>query len=401
MAALSIVTISQLNFYVKSLMDDDEVLNHIFLSGEISNLIDHYRSGHIYLSLKDDKAVIKCVMFAGNALRLRFKPENGMKIIASGRVSVYEATGQYQFYIEQMQPDGIGDLTVAYEQIKAKLESEGLFDSSKKQPLPQLPKNIGVITSSTGAARRDIEQILARRCPLTNVLLYPATVQGDKAVPELINAMNYFNNNNNVDVIIIGRGGGSIEDLWAFNDESLARTVANSHIPVISGVGHETDFTICDFAADMRAPTPSAAAELAVPDMLKLFDDLNNISFTLGYLIKNKISSEQNRIKALSTSRVLSSDLGFIQNLGITIDNMSNRLGNSFQHQLHEHQLALSALSAKLNVLSPLNILSRGYAIPMIKDKPVKTIYDVSVGDNLEITLSKGKLDCVINQIKE
>ena len=251
----SILTVSQLNFYTKSLLDGDPVTSQVIVQGEISNLTTHYRSGHIYLSLKDEKAVIKGVMFASSASRLKFEPEEGMSVIAMGRVSLYEATGQYQLYIEQMQPDGIGDLTLAFNQLKAKLEKMGLFSEELKKELPAYPTNIGVITSDTGAVRRDIETVLARRYPIATMILYPASVQGDTAVTELINGIKYFNQKCSVDVIIIGRGGGSIEDLWCFNNEQLAYEIFKSEIPIISAVGHATDITICDFVADKSAPT--------------------------------------------------------------------------------------------------------------------------------------------------
>ncbi|MCH5303946.1 MAG: exodeoxyribonuclease VII large subunit, partial [Ruminococcus sp.] len=265
-----IITVSQLNYYVKSLLDNDPHLTNVFLTGEISNLTDHYRSGHIYFSLKDKNAVVRAVMFAGNARNLKFKPEEGMKVIVLCRVSLYEATGGYQIYVEDMQPDGIGALTLAFEQLKKKLEEKGIFSAENKKPIPKFPKTVGVITSPTGAAVQDIRNILTRRFPSVDIVLCPVLVQGTGAPAQLINAVNLFNEYDLADVIIIGRGGGSIEDLWAFNDENLAYSIYASNIPVISAVGHETDFTICDFVSDLRAPTPSAAAELAVPDREEL-----------------------------------------------------------------------------------------------------------------------------------
>ena len=270
--APSIISVSQLNYYIKSLLEADDKLRYVFVTGEISNLTDHYSSGHIYLSLKDDKAVIKAVMFSFSAKNLKFRPQNGMKIIARGRVSLYEPSGQYQLYIEDMQPDGIGSLTIAFEQLKKKLEAEGLFDPKHKKPLPQFPKVITIITSPTGAALQDIRNVLGRRWPYSQVQIIPVLVQGDGAASMLTRAVTEADACGDSDVIIIGRGGGSIEDLWAFNDESLARAIFACRVPVISAVGHETDFTICDFVADMRAPTPSAAAELATPDRYQQYD---------------------------------------------------------------------------------------------------------------------------------
>ena len=275
------VTVSQLNTYIRSRMEEDPTLQSLFVVGEISNFTDHYRSGHLYLSLKDEKSVIRAVMFAQYARRLRFRPEDGMKVIARGRVGVYEANGQYQLYIEDMQPDGLGALNLAFEQLKQKLEKEGLFARERKKPLPKYPERIGVITSPTGAAVQDITTILARRFPLAEIVFCPVLVQGEGAAPQIVKALEEMNRRQAADVIILGRGGGSLEDLWAFNEESVARAVAASEIPVISAVGHETDFTICDFAADCRAATPSAAAELAVPDQLALKASLLSVEGSL------------------------------------------------------------------------------------------------------------------------
>ena len=265
-----VLSVSQLNRYIKMNFDADENLANIFISGEISNFTNHYRTGHLYFTLKDDSSAVRAVMFNSSAKRLKFMPEDGMKVIARGRVSVYEASGQYQLYVDDMQPDGVGALNLAYEQLKEKLQKEGLFSELHKKPLPPYPEKVGVITSPTGAAVRDIINVLGRRFSYAEIVFCPVLVQGDGAHLQLTDAVNLFNSERAADVIIIGRGGGSIEDLWEFNDEGLARAVYNSEIPVISAVGHETDFTICDFVADMRAPTPSAAAELAVPDANEL-----------------------------------------------------------------------------------------------------------------------------------
>ena len=258
-----VVTVSQLNAYVKSIMDSDYNLSDILVSGEISDFTNHYRTGHYYMTLKDEKACIQAVMFKGSNIRLKFMPENGMRVIARGRVSVFERDGKYQLYIDDMQPDGIGSLSIAFEQLKAKLEKEGLFDKSKKPRIPVCPMRVGVVTSPTGAAVRDIVNVLGRRFPLAQIVFCPVQVQGENAAPQIADAIKRFNKGKYADVLIVGRGGGSVEDLWAFNEEIVARAVAGSEIPIISAVGHETDFTICDFAASLRAPTPSAAAELA------------------------------------------------------------------------------------------------------------------------------------------
>ena len=267
--SMNVLSVSQITGYLKSLLEGDPNLNPVFISGEISNFTDHYRSGHLYFSLKDEKAVLKAVMFSSSARRLRFRPSDGMKVLCRGRISLYEASGQYQLYVDDMQPDGLGTLNLAYEQLKTRLEKEGLFDAARKRPIPRYPRRVGVITSPTGAAVRDICQILGRRWPMAEIVFCPVLVQGEEAAPQLVEALARMNRVDGVDTIIIGRGGGSLEDLWAFNEESVARAVAASKIPVISAVGHETDFTICDFVADLRAPTPSAAAELAVPDQME------------------------------------------------------------------------------------------------------------------------------------
>lgn len=400
MSNSGIITVSQLNYYVKSLIESDSVLSAVFLSGEISNLTDHYRSGHIYLSLKDEKSTIKCVMFAGHASKLKFALQNGMKVIAAGRVSIYEATGQYQFYVEQIQPDGIGAFTVAYEALKRKLEAEGLFDQKRKKQIPKYPETVGVITSPTGAVRRDIENVLKRRYPVAQIQLYPATVQGDNAPKELVAAINYFNQNP-VDVLIIGRGGGSIEDLWAFNDEKLARSIAESEIPIISAVGHETDFTICDFAADLRAPTPSAAAELATPDMEEMISTLKNIQFTLQFLMKNQLEAQRKRVKLLTQHRTLSSPRGLIEEKRLELDQLTDTITSNFKAVFSAKRQCFSELAAKLQVLSPLSSLSRGYAIVLKENKPVNTIKKIKAQDELKLILSDGELTCTVNDIKE
>lgn len=395
-----IITVSQLNFYVKSLLDENQILSQVFLSGEISNLTNHYRSGHIYLSLKDDKASIKSVMFAGNASRLKFKPTDGMKVIARGRVSLYEAYGQYQFYIDEMQPDGAGALAVAYEQLKAKLEAEGLFNAEFKKPLPDMPARIGVITSSTGAARRDIENVLKRRFPIAEILLFPATVQGDNAPKELIEAVNYFNKNNCADVIILGRGGGSIEDLWAFNDENLARTVFKSKIPIISAVGHETDYTICDFVSDKRAPTPSAAAEIAVPDISTILEKIENLRYTLTYFCKKQIEEQKGKLNLLAGSKALSSSSEYFNNFFIQLDDLTNSLNASANNIISAKTNKLDALSLQLNALSPLNVMLRGYSIALNKKKVISSVKNINVNDEIEVKVSDGLLNCKVLDVR-
>ncbi len=399
MAVSSVITVSQLNFYIKSLLDESPALREIYITGEISNLTDHYRSGHIYLSLKDDKALVRAVMFAGNARHLRFKPEEGMKVIARGRVSVYEATGQYQLYIEDMQPDGIGALNLAYEQLKRKLSAEGLFSEDIKKPIPAYPKRIGVITSPTGAAVQDILNILGRRYPIAEVVFCPVLVQGENASAQLIDAIERFNKANAADVIIIGRGGGSIEDLWAFNDEKLARTIAKSDIPVISAVGHETDFTICDFVADLRAPTPSAAAELATPNMTELLSYFKSVKDSLPAIMQRRIDFEKQELDNLASSKVLLSPKEFINIRKNEFDMLSADMIKAFKAILSENQRDFVALSAKLDALSPLSVLSRGYSIVQNKNKVIKSAKELNIGQNIMVKLSDGKAECEVKAI--
>lgn len=390
--APKVLSISQLNFYIKSLVENDPKLNIVFVTGEISNLTDHYRSGHIYLSLKDEKSLIRAVMFAGNARNLRFKPMDGMKVICRGRVAVYEPNGQYQLYIEDMQPDGIGALTLAYEQLKNKLAEQGLFDRSHKKPLPKFPETVGVITSPTGAAVQDIRNILYRRFPCVNVVMCPVLVQGDNAPPQLVRAVKTLDENNLCDVIIIGRGGGSIEDLWAFNNEELAYAIYNCKTPVISAVGHETDFTICDFVSDMRAPTPSAAAELAVPDKDELMSYYNSqlqylrsvidVKFRMG---KNLVTDHQRRISLVSPQS--------------KITDYTNKLlnySNSLQKNMSEHYTQKSNLitniSSKLESLNPVSVLARGYSIAEKDGKVISSKAQLKKNDEFTLEFSDGKI---------
>lgn len=387
-----ILTVSQLNFYVKSILDSDQRLNYVFLCGEISNLTDHYRSGHIYLSLKDNKSVIRAVMFAGNARNLKFKPMEGMKVICRGRVTLYEATGQYQYYIEDMQPDGIGALYQAYEQLKEKLQSKGLFDESHKKPIPYCPKTIGVITSPTGAAVQDIKNILTRRFPSVNIVLCPVLVQGDNAVPQLIDAVNKLNEYDLCDTIIIGRGGGSIEDLWAFNDENLAYAIYNSHIPVISAVGHETDFTICDVVSDLRAPTPSAGAELAVPDRNEILQNLDAQRQYLSSLMDKKLIENNNVVSEMTTKLLSLSPDDKIAKLYNDLDFISQKYENNSNRIFQNTANKIELLATKLESLNPVSILKRGYSVVTNNDKTVTSVKDVKNGDTLAINVTDGKI---------
>lgn len=392
-----VLSVSQLNFYIKSLVESDPKLNIVFLSGEISNLTDHYRSGHIYLSLKDEKSVIRAVMFSGNARNLRFKPDDGMKIICRGRVAVYEPTGQYQLYIEDMQPDGVGALTLAYEQLKKKLSEKGYFDPSHKKPLPKFPETIGVITSPTGAAVQDIRNILYRRYPCVNVIMCPVLVQGDSAPEQLTRAVKTLDEHNACDLIIIGRGGGSIEDLWAFNSEELANAIYGCKIPVISAVGHETDFTICDFVADMRAPTPSAAAELAVPDKNELTAYYNSQLQYISSLTDSKIRQNSNYIIDLQRRISLMSPqlkLGEYKN---SLAGIFNRAQRAVDETIGERSTSLMKLSSKLDGLNPVSVLARGYSIAEKDGNAVVSVSQLNEGDKFTLSFSDGKINATVN----
>lgn len=388
-----IISVSQLNYYVKSLLDNDPHLSSVFLTGEISNLTDHYKSGHIYFSLKDKNSVVRAVMFAGNVRNLKFKPEEGMKVIALCRVSLYEPTGNYQIYVEDMQPDGIGALTLAFEQLKKKLEEKGIFSDEHKKPIPRFPRTVGVITSPTGAAVQDIRNILTRRFPSVDIVLCPVLVQGAQAPAQLINAVNLFNEYDLADVIIIGRGGGSIEDLWAFNDENLAYAIYASNIPVISAVGHETDFTICDFVSDLRAPTPSAAAELAVPDKKELIAYYNSQRQYISSIIDSKIS----KLKAsLSEKKTLLSENSPEKKLietGKNLDGLSKRFEVSVNRAYLEKSELIKSIGAKLEALNPVSVLRRGYGIAEKDGKIINSIKELKPDDILKLTLKDGTVN--------
>ena len=358
-----VLSVSQLNRYLKSVLEGDPRLQIVLLAGEISNFTDHYSSGHLYFSLKDARSVIRAVMFAGNARRLRFRPENGMKVLCRGRVSLYEPSGQYQLYVEDMQPDGVGALALAFEQLKKRLEAQGLFAPAHKKPLPRFPKTVGVITSPTGAAVQDIRNILYRRYPCADMLFYPVQVQGESAAPQLAEALRRLDRSGLCDVIIIGRGGGSAEDLWAFNDEDLAREIFGCRTPVISAVGHETDFTICDFVADMRAPTPSAAAELAVPDTGELKAYYRSQAQYLANLADNRLRKNHNRLlllrQRMSAAGPEARSQRMMQHYRLT----SERLAAGMARKAEQEGSRLRRSAAKLESLNPLSVLSRGYTL--------------------------------------
>lgn len=389
----SAVSVSELNTFIKMLLESAPTLNDVYVKGEISNFKNHISSGHFYFSLKDKDSQIKAVMFRSSASKMKFVPENGMMVVAHGRVASYVRDGQYQLYADSMEPDGVGALYVAFEQLKQRLAAQGVFAPEKKKPLPKIPKTIGVITSPTGAAVRDIINIATRRFPFAKIVVYPALVQGENAASSLISGIRYFNDTGSADVIIIGRGGGSIEDLWAFNDENLAKTVCASEIPVISAVGHETDFTICDFAADLRAPTPSAAAELAVPDTAELKHKINNIISRESAVLLQMLSAKRETLARYEKSRYLSSPGHMIDDRRMALVLSSERLMTSAAHVNEIKKHALSALSGKLEALSPLAVLSRGYGVVSSEEgKVIKEIDDVSVGDKITVKVRDGEI---------
>lgn len=394
--APSVITVSQLNFYIKSLLDSDNNLRYVFVTGEISNLSDHYASGHIYLSLKDEKSVVKAVMFSYSARNLKFRLQNGMKIIARGRVTLYEPTGQYQLYIEDIQPDGIGSLAIAYEQLKARLEAEGLFDKKYKKQIPQYPRVISVITSPTGAALQDIKNIIFRRWPYAEIEVTPVLVQGDTAASMLTEAVKSVDGEGRADVIIIGRGGGSIEDLWAFNSEELARAIFKASIPVISAVGHETDFTICDFVADLRAPTPSAAAELATPDRLSELDLLSKqrqylIALSERILAKNESLLDESR----EVLEKCDPRIGFSDKLREFSDFVS-RLSLIGDRMINDKTSELSELKIRLFSLDPLEVIRRGYSVVSKDNATIYSKEELNYGDNIKITFADGSLSAKV-----
>ena len=393
---MKVISISQLNRYVKSLLEQDRNIASVYIGGEISNFTNHYKSGHLYMSLKDENALVRAVMFRGAASKLTFTPENGMKVIVKARVSLYEKDGSYQLYIDAMQPDGVGALQIAYEQLKKKLEAEGLFDEAHKRPLARYPRTVGVITSPTGAAVRDILNVLGRRYPLAKVLFAPVLVQGDGAPPQIVDALARVNAIEDVDVIIVGRGGGSLEELWAFNDERVARAVYESRVPVISAVGHETDFTICDFVADLRAPTPSAAAELAVPDTQGLLQKLQADAVRREQLLQSALQRETHRLKMMCEKRCLCSPLFYVEERQMRLDMLTQALANATGNAVHREAQRLAADAAKLDALSPLKVLGRGYAIPYKNGEVLTSVQGAQAGDRLTIRLCDGELACTV-----
>ena len=392
------LTVSELNGYIKRLIDGDRILNAVTVRGEISNFVNH-RSGHLYFSLKDAESQLNVVMFRSSAVKLRFAPENGMKVTIHGSVTVYQRDGSYQLYANSIQPDGVGALYLAYEQMKEKLYKEGLFDEIHKKPIPAFPERIGVITSPTGAAVRDIINVTGRRFPLAKIYLYPSLVQGEGAEPNLIRAVDYFDRSGLCDVIIIGRGGGSIEDLWAFNSEALARRIFECKTPVISAVGHETDFTICDFVSDVRAPTPSAAAEIAVPDIREIVMGIVDLSERLSVALVKTVERKRERLELIRSSEVIKNPISIVGDKREELDLHRRDLVRNMEIALKDKKHALAIDSEKLNALSPLSVLSRGYSIAQTSEGLIKSVDDAKVGDSVRLFVSDGELGLTVENI--
>lgn len=412
------ITVTQLNKYIKNLLETDINLSQVSIKGEISNFKLH-SSGHCYMTIKDEASSIRAVMFKTYVSGIKFTPENGMKIIATGKISLYERDGQYQLYIYSMQPDGLGDLHVEYEKLKAKLLSEGLFDQEHKKPIPKTPSTVGVITSPTGAAIRDIINVATRRFPLAEILVCPVLVQGENSAKQIANAIEYMNRENLADVLIVGRGGGSIEDLWSFNEEIVAYAIYNSNIPVISAVGHETDFTISDFVADLRAPTPSAAAELAVPSALEIKANILTYQNRMITITKQIIDLKRSIVAGFS----LKSPVDYINQNRLRIDNTMQKITNFINGSLvfnrnktdiNEQKLktladniftektkAFSVNVAKLDALSPLKVMTRGYSVAQGPKGIIKSVNDANTGDEIKLKVADGTLDCAVKNINK
>ena len=394
-----ILTVSEINRYIKDILSNNIILGNVLIRGEISNYKYHY-SGHMYFTLKDETSSMKCVMFKGSCMSLKFDPHDGMKVIVQGRISVYERDGSYQLYADEMQPDGVGALHLAFEQLKARLEKEGLFDEELKKPIPFLPKAVGVITSPTGAAVRDILNVLGRRFYNIKVIIYPVQVQGEGAAGQIVRGIKAFNELENVDVIIVGRGGGSIEELWAFNEEIVARGIVFSNIPIISAVGHETDFTIADFVADLRAPTPSAAAELAVPSRIDIQATIRSLVNRTSYALQNILTHKRSRLENVASSSTLRQPLDKIYQYRLRLDIIEKGMTKEMRHQFKNKRLNFGQSISKLSALCPLNILKRGYCVSKdLKDKTIKSVRQIKVGDKIRIQYYDGAAECSIDNL--
>ena len=396
-----ILEVSQINAFIKQMFDNEPVLQSLCVRGEISNY-KIYPSGHHYFTLKDSNAALRCVLFRGNASTLRFRPENGMRVLALGRISVFPRDGAYQLYCSTLSPDGVGDLHVAFEQLKEKLRLEGLFDLSSKKPLPEYPHTIAIITSGAGAAVHDMLRILRARYPLCKAVILPVRVQGPEAPPEICGAIRYVNRHQLADLIITGRGGGSIEDLWAFNDERVAREIYRSDIPVISAVGHEPDVTISDFVADLRAATPSNAAELATPDQADLRVKLRAFENALLQSIQRRTKLNRQQLDALAASRVLQSPMAYVQDRRLLLDYLSKSLSSSMNNRVSKARQHYAALSSSLDAMSPLKVLGRGYSMAVGGDgRIVSSVRQLQPGTEITLRLTDGYAGARVESVKE
>lgn len=396
---MNTLKVSQVNTYIKALIDASEPLRSIYVEGEISNFKHHQPSGHMYFTLKDDKSQLKAVIFASSAYRLRFRPENGMSVICRGRITVYEKSGEYQLYAEYMQPVGLGALNLAFEQLKEKLFKEGVCDPSLKKPLPAYPQKIGVVTSGIGAAVQDIKNITARRYPIAELVIVPTAVQGDKAAPDIVSSIQLLDSRGDIDVIIVGRGGGSIEDLWAFNTEEVARAVIACKTPVVSAVGHESDFTICDFVADLRAPTPSAAAELVCPDINVQLNRIRSLQYTAELYIKSFIDENSQRLSEICDFSPLADGDALVKPFSDRLSELENKLNMFFTQKSEVEFHKFSALAGKLNALSPLAVLERGFAVAKQNGNVISSVADADTKKKLTVALSDGELMCDISEV--
>lgn len=396
-----VLSITQINEYIRGKMDEDGLLLQLAVRGEISNY-KMYPSGHHYFTLKDENAALKCVMFKTSAAKLRFRPENGMKVIAMGRITVYPRDGAFQLYCSAMSMDGIGDLYAAFEQLKAKLAAQGLFAPEHKKPLPQFPKTIGIVTSSAGAAVHDMLRILKKRYPIVKVRLLPVRVQGTEAPGEIAAAIRYANHYKLADLLIVGRGGGSIEDLWAFNDERVAYAIYASEIPVISAVGHEPDVTISDYVADLRAATPSNAAELAVPDQAALLQSMDAAASAMASALSGKLRHARQRLRVLAQSPALVSPTGYLEQRQQSLEHLKSRLIGAQMQQIQRKKQRYIGNTAKLDAMSPLKVLTRGYSIVSADDGTiVRSVHQTAPGREVQVMLSDGSLRATVSDIKE
>lgn len=396
---MDVLTVTQVNTYIKALLDESAPLRNIYISGEISNFTHYYRTGHLYFTLKDESSQLKAVMFSSNASRLRFQAENGMKVICRGRISVYSKSGEYQLYVDDMQPDGVGALSLAFEQLKKKLSQEGLFDEVHKKPIPPFPSKIGVATSNIGAAVEDIKNITARRYPLAEIIICPTVVQGENAPADIVRSIKMLDGFDGIDVIILGRGGGSAEDLWAFNSEEVARAVFACETPIVSAVGHETDFTICDFVSDLRAPTPSAAAELVCPDINKLYSDLSVKKNALDFYITNRIETLEQDLCDITQNGAFADAESFFAAYQDNLEVLSERLNDAFSFTIDDKENKFLNASARLEALSPLSVLMRGYCVASKNGKAVKSKKDIKKDDELTLRFADGRVDISVGEV--